>query len=104
VQPLDERDRAEVVHRDQQGRVDPGEPGDAGAGHDTVDSVRRQLADAAYRLSATGGGRQVGVHVGAVQVDAEDTVTVTGQASGGGGADPGSGATDDVGVHGADSN
>ena len=103
LQTLDERDRAEVVHRHEQRRVHAGEPADPGRGDDPVHDVGQRL-DAGDRRPSAGLGGQVGDDVRVMQVDGDDAVPVGAQPGSGRGTDAGGTTADDVGLHGDDCN
>ena len=86
-QPLDQRDRAEEVHRHHQRRVDTGESGDPGGRYDPVDDLGERLY-AGDRGPPAVGGREVGEHIGVPQVDGQHPVALLAQHRCGGGADP----------------
>ena len=75
---LDGRHRAEVVDRDRVGRVG----GDSRARHDGVDRPVRRTRHPGDHRQATLRRRQVGDHVGILQIDADDPVAVHRSAGG----------------------
>ena len=99
-QALEQLHGAEVVDRHQQRRGPVGHARDTGAGHEALQGSPAAVGDLGDGRGPTLRGAEVGVDLGALQVDPDHRVSVSTQSRRRGGPDAGAGTGDGDGAHG----